>query len=208
MTKLLFVRHGESIYNNEKRFTGQKDIALTELGMRQAQVTGAFLLKNYTIDVIYSSDLSRAVCTAKPVADALGLEIHTDPRFREVNLGDWTDEYIAVVKTQRAEEYARYCQGEAAPGGESRAQLRDRVYEAALEIAKQNPHKTVLITAHGGSIRALLAKIGQETNVQVPISSNASVSEVLFDGERFALGQVGMDAHLKELYSMQDEFLN
>ena len=208
MTKLLFVRHGESIYNNERRFTGQKDIALTRLGERQAQITGKFLLENYTIDAVYSSDLSRAVATARPVADALGLSIHTDPRFREVHLGDWTDEYISVVKADRADEYARYCQGESAPGGESRSQLRDRVYQATLEVARANPDKTVLITAHGGSIRALLAKIGEDTNVNVPISSNASVSEVLFNGERFALGKVGMAEHLKELFSMQDEFLN
>lgn len=89
MTKLLFVRHGESIYNNASKFTGQKDIPLTELGEKQAEVTGKFLWENYPIDAVYSSDLSRAVNTAKPLADKLGLPIHTDPRFREIDLGEW-----------------------------------------------------------------------------------------------------------------------
>ena len=208
MTKILFVRHGESIYNKERKFTGQKDIPLTELGEKQAQATGAFLLENYQIDCIYSSDLCRAVRTALPVAQTLGLSVQTDKRFREIHLGDWTDEYIQTVKAERVEEYAAYCQGEAAPNGESRKQLRERVLQATLEVVKNNPNKTVLITSHGGAIRAILSVVAEQMNVKLPISSNASVSELFYDGEKFTLGKVGMDEHLKSLYSMQDEFLN
>ena len=207
MTKLLFVRHGESIYNNASKFTGQKDIPLTELGEKQAEVTGKFLWKNYQIDAVYSSDLSRAVNTAKPLADTLGLPIHTDPRFREIDLGEWTDMDIMTVKKARVDEYERYCKGAPAPGGESRTQLRDRVYQATLEIAKANAGKTVLITAHGGAIRAFLEYVA-EVGMQLPISSNASVSEVFFDGENFTLGKLAMKEHLSDLYTMQDAFLN
>ena len=207
MTKLLFVRHGESIYNNASKFTGQKDIPLTELGKKQAEITGKFLWENYQIDAVYSSDLSRAVATAKPLADKLGLPIRTDARLREIHLGEWTDVDIMTVKRDRADEYARYCNGEPAPGGESRRQLWERVYQAVLEIAKANEGKTVLITSHGGAIRGFLTQIVEE-GVQLPISSNASVSEVSFDGEKFTTQKLAMKEHLQELYTMQDAFLN
>ena len=145
--------------------------------------------------------------TAKPLAEKLDLPIHTDPRFREIDLGEWTDMDIMTVKKDRADKYELYCKGAPAPGGESRTQLRDRVYQATLEIVKANAGKTVLITAHGGAIRAFLEYIAEE-GVKLPISSNASVSEVLFDGEKFTLGNLAMKEHLSELYTMQDAFLN
>ena len=208
MTTLLFVRHGESAYNNLKKFTGQKDIPLTALGEKQAEVTSEFLLKNYEIDEVYSSDLSRAVATVQAVADATQKTVKTDARFREVHLGRWTDMYIADVKEKDADAYLRYRQGEAAPGGESFKQMQNRVFEGALEVAKANLEKTVVIASHGGAIRSFLMKVTETQEIKMPIVSNASVTEVFFDGENFTLGKTAQDEHLREIYSAQDAFAN
>ena len=73
MTTLIFVRHGESKSNENGLFTGQTDVALSALGKRQAQALKEHLLRNYTIDRIYASDLKRAYDTVLPFAEAAGL---------------------------------------------------------------------------------------------------------------------------------------
>ena len=75
MTTILIVRHGFSESNKLKTFTGHIDAPLSDVGVEQARLTCEYIEKNYIIDNIYSSDLSRAVNTLKPLADALGIEI-------------------------------------------------------------------------------------------------------------------------------------
>ena len=208
MTKLIFVRHGESEYNRIKRFTGQKDIPLTSLGEKQAELTCAFVLSHYKIDVLYSSDLSRAVRTIQPIADALGLPIHTDARLREVHLGRWTDAYIDDVKNSERSAYLAYRAGAPAPEGESFAQMQDRVLQAATEIAKANDGKTVAVASHGGAIRALLAKLLNADMGGVSTISNGSVSEIFYEKGVWTLGKLSQDEHMQEFYSAQDAFTN
>ena len=208
MTKLIFVRHGESEYNSAKRFTGQKDIALTALGEKQAQLTCAFVMEHYKIDCIYSSDLSRAVKTIQPIADALDLPIHTDARFREVHLGDWTDRYIDEIKSEEEQAYLAYRNGAPAPNGESFVQMQERVLAGATEIAKANDGKTVAVASHGGAIRALLVKLQNVDIGGVSAVSNGSVSEVFYENGVWTLGKISQDAHMKEFYSAADAFTN
>lgn len=68
MTKLIFLRHGESEYNRIKKYAGQLDVPLSEVGKQQAIIAGSYIAKNYKIDEIYSSNLSRAIETAQPIA--------------------------------------------------------------------------------------------------------------------------------------------
>ena len=67
MTRLLFVRHGQSKANLDGVFAGQIDPALTELGCRQAECTAEFIAENYKVDAVYSSDLQRAYQTGLAV---------------------------------------------------------------------------------------------------------------------------------------------
>lgn len=94
MTKLIFLRHGESEYNRIKKYAGQLDVPLSEVGKQQAIIAGSYIAKNYKIDEIYSSNLSRAIETAQPIANALKLPIHIDKRLSELDSGVWTDQYI------------------------------------------------------------------------------------------------------------------
>ena len=89
MVTLLLLRHGYSVYNKAKRFTGQQDIPLDTVGVLQAQSAAKYLTENYAINAVYSSDLCRAVDTARPTAERLGLPIHTDAALRELAMGVW-----------------------------------------------------------------------------------------------------------------------
>ena len=145
MTTLLLARHGETDWNRELRIQGSSDIALNDLGRRQAQAL-AQELEHVDLDAIYSSDLSRARETAAAVAGLHGLEVTLDPRLRERAFGSWeglTREDIAGLP-----EGSRH-------DGESDDDVRERVLEAIQAIADAHPGETVLVVAHGGALNTL-----------------------------------------------------
>lgn len=202
MTRLILIRHGESLYNLEKRYTGQTDVPLTEKGVLQAKITADYIIENYKIDEIYSSDLSRAVETARPIADALGLTIKTDERLREIYAGEWQKLLFSEVKARYPEEYEEYKRSEGLKrtrGGESLIDVQERAYSAVLDIIRDNPGKTVLISSHNGPIKALLAKLLGIGLPEMKSVSNNSVSEVLCEGGKYEVIKLGYDGHLGEL---------
>ncbi len=83
MTRLLFIRHGQSVANKDKIFAGHYNVELSKLGKRQAQATAEFVVKNYNVDAVYASDLIRAYETGKAVADKLDLEVIPESRMTE-----------------------------------------------------------------------------------------------------------------------------
>ena len=108
MVTLLIVRHGYSMGNKEKRFSGQMDVALDEIGLRQAQSIAEYVLATFRIDAVYASDLQRAVDTVKPIADALKLSVIECKSLREVDVGDWQGKRIADVEKEYSESFALY----------------------------------------------------------------------------------------------------
>jgi len=202
MTTLILLRHGFSLYNKERRYTGQRDIPLEPEGYRQAEDAARYLLEHYNVGAVYASDLSRAVLTAKPLADALGLPIHTTPAFREIDLGIWTDMLIDDVKAKYPDEAAYFRSGYGyarAGGGENYAEMIGRVDLAARQIARRHPNKTVLIASHGGAIRAALTGwlgIDIENVNNAPFSGNASINVVDFEDGRFTPRIIGFTGHL------------
>ncbi|MBQ2702221.1 MAG: histidine phosphatase family protein [Clostridia bacterium] len=105
MTTLILVRHGESAANGKGCFAGQLDIPLSERGREQAVRTADYIAKTYSVDKIYSSDLSRAYDTAKPIAKAFGLEIIKDKNLREICSGDWQGLSFDELQEKYADSY-------------------------------------------------------------------------------------------------------
>jgi len=85
-TRLYLVRHGQSAGNAEGRFGGHGPTPLSELGMQQAQKTARLLAKE-GVDLIYSSDLLRAVQTAAPLGELSGIAVNATADFRERHVG-------------------------------------------------------------------------------------------------------------------------
>lgn len=158
MLRLLLIRHGQTLWNAELRYQGQADVPLNELGRRQAEAL-ARRLAGETIHAVYASDLQRAVDTATPLAASHRLEIITDARLRELNFGEWEGHTFEEIRRREPERYQAWLRNPeqfSAPGGETGAQLRERV-QAWLEDARaQHDEQTVAVVAHGGSLMTLL----------------------------------------------------
>ena len=159
MVKFIIARHGYSIYNKEKRFTGQIDIPLDKIGERQAELIADYVTKNFKVDAIYSSDLDRAVMTAMPTAKRLSLPITQRRDLREINEGCWQGMKFDEVRKIYSRELLEWEMSDGsvkAGGGESYNELRARMCAGLQRIAEENDGKTVLIITHGGALKALL----------------------------------------------------
>src|SRR5260221_4186889 len=87
--RILLARHGETLFNVEGRWQGQSDSPLSERGLAQARELGRALASE-TIAAVYSSDLGRAMSTAREVAEPHGLTVQAEPQLRGIHVGGWT----------------------------------------------------------------------------------------------------------------------
>ncbi len=201
MTKLYLIRHGESEANRLRRFAGNYDVDLTELGYRQAsRIPSAF--DGVQIDAIFASDLKRAYNTAVPLAEARGIEIKKNPDFREICAGAWEGALFDEILEKHASDYAVWktdIANAVCTGGESVAHLAERVLAAITKIAEEYSGKTVVIATHATPIRTLVTrwKTGELRNMKdFPWVPNASVTRVAYADGTFTLEEIGYTGHL------------
>lgn len=154
------VRHGQTDWNVEGRYQGQSDVPLNDTGREQARAL-AGQLNGAQFDAVYSSDLSRARETAEILAAHLGLPVRSEPRLREICMGDWEGRVFTDIQAlfpdltaARRADPVHF----AAPQGESVLQVAARVSAAAEDIAAAHPGGRVLIVSHGLSLAALFCQ--------------------------------------------------
>ena len=123
-------RHGQTVWNAERRFQGQSDIPLDEVGQAQAE-RAARLLAALRPDLIVSSDLSRAAQTAAPLSRLTGLEVTLDKDLRERSGGCWEGLTDTEIRTRYPVEHASWT----SPDGEPSAVVAGRVAGALLRVA-------------------------------------------------------------------------
>jgi broad specificity phosphatase PhoE len=156
VTTLLLARHGETDWNRDGRWQGGSDTPLNDVGRQQAQELAEQL---DGVDVLYSSDLSRARETAEIVADKLGLEIRIDPRLRERSFGAWEGLTAEEIEERFSDAHRRWQAGEG-PGADD-AEPFDafaaRISRFLEEVLELHPAESVLVISHGGSIRVIHA---------------------------------------------------
>jgi len=153
---MIFVRHGQTVWNAESRYQGHSDTDLSEVGRLQA-LRVADRLKCEPISAVYSSDLRRASDTAAMIAERHGLDVQTDVRLRECEFGEWEGLTVTQIKERYAEIYRIYqvdSVTQRAPKGERLESLVARVGEAIDEIAERHPDDTVVVAGHGGTVHA------------------------------------------------------
>lgn len=158
VTRVILLRHGETVWNLEGRYQGQLDSPLTPVGVAQAQAL-ARRAARVRFAALYSSDLGRARQTAACIAETTGHEIRTDARLRERHLGIFQNLLKAGLKEQFPDEYRLFKSGgpdHVIPQGESGRQAADRSNACLEEIARRHPGETIVIVTHGGNLSALL----------------------------------------------------
>jgi broad specificity phosphatase PhoE len=154
-TRLVLWRHGQTEWNVEGRFQGQSDIPLDAVGQAQAE-RAARLLAALRPDVIISSDLSRALATAAPLARLTGLAVTTDKDLRERHGGAWEGLTDAEIRSRYPAEHARWLP----PDGESSAAVAERAGAALDRIAESlAPGALAVVVSHGAAIRLGAARL-------------------------------------------------
>ncbi|HUC09325.1 MAG TPA: histidine phosphatase family protein [Stellaceae bacterium] len=157
--RTLFVfRHGETDWNREGRLQGQTDIPLNAAGFAQAEAL-AERLRAHRLDVVVSSDLARALTTARIVAEALRLPLMTDYGLRETSVGQaegllW-EEAKARFGADLSERWYRD-NNVAFPGGETGHATLTRGLAALQRFALSYPYRRIAVSTHGAMVRQLV----------------------------------------------------
>ncbi|WP_433747510.1 histidine phosphatase family protein [Falsibacillus pallidus] len=159
MLKLFVTRHGETVWNTEKRLQGWKDSDLTAKGMANAESL-ASRLKEVEFAAIYSSPSIRTVRTTEIIKGEREQEILTDENLREIHLGNWEGQTYDVLEKQHPAEFHAFWNTPhlyTSNSGESFYQLQERVQEFLKRIKAEHARGTILVVTHSVFIKALLA---------------------------------------------------
>ena len=191
MNKLILLRHGQSQWNLENRFTGWKNVPLTEKGETEAKKAGELLKKhNIHVDRVFSSVLERANRTAEiaiiqaelnNLLENNKLIMTCSEKLNERDYGD----LVGLNKQETADKFGkdqvhiwRRSYDTPPPNGESLKDVVDRVSPYFEEYIKPalNSGENILIAAHGNSLRAMMIELGmykseEISNIELPTGS-------------------------------------
>ncbi|MEI8321983.1 MAG: histidine phosphatase family protein [Actinomycetes bacterium] len=155
---LTLVRHGQTVANAQNLLQGHVNHPLDDVGLAQVSLLGAALQKIAPVDRVISSPLLRAQQTAQAITRALAqsVAVETDPRWIELNYGDFDGQPVSSVSAQqwttwRADEHFR------PPHGETLAELAVRVHEAIDDLLNDTMHSHIVVVSHVSPIKAAVA---------------------------------------------------
>lgn len=154
MTRLLLIRHAEPDEHAHGRCYGRLDVGLSPTGLASAERL-AENLRDVELDAVYASPRLRAVQTAAALDTALTI----DDRLRELDFGELEGRTYDEIKRDQPDFFRRWMETPTLvrfPGGESYAELRERVAAAVKDVIAANSGRTVALVSHGGVIRAAL----------------------------------------------------
>jgi alpha-ribazole phosphatase len=159
-TRLLLVRHGEVVESAQGKFLGFTDAGLSAHGRNQLERLARHLQAE-ALDRAYASDLERAVESARIVCREKALEPEARFEFREMNMGDWDGQSWKEIDRRNPDRKKFHFSNLKQfhfPGGENWDQFRNRVLRGLYQILDEGRGKTILLAAHAGVNRVILAK--------------------------------------------------
>ncbi len=157
MTKVYLTRHGETEWNRQGRFQGSKNSELTDKGILAAELL-ASRIEEINLDCIVSSPLKRAYNTAEIVRGNKNIDIIKHNGFKEINLGDFEGMRWDEIHEKHGEVIGRITEdpfNNRYPNGENLMEFYSRVEAALKEVIEKCRNKSILIVAHGGTIKCI-----------------------------------------------------
>ena len=199
-TEITIIRHGETMWNVQKRIQGQRNSKLSENGITQAELVAKALAKR-EFDVLISSDLERALETANIINKQLLIPHKYSANLRERSFGIFEGKNFAEIEEKYPEEYLRYKERNpefVVPGGESIQQLYQRVTSEIEAIAHKFKDQNVLIVSHGLVLEMMMYKtFNLKLNEPRTFSiNNSSISSFYIDEDNWFLKEWGVIEHL------------
>jgi probable phosphoglycerate mutase len=160
--RIYFVRHGETTYSQTGGFCGAIDPELTPAGSQMAEQFAATYAK-LPWEAVYVSPMKRTIATAKPLCDAVGIEMQLRDGLREIKYGDWEGKTVEEVKKDYEEDYINWLTEPAwnAPtnGGETSVEIASRSSLVIAEIEEKYKSGNVLVVSHKATIRIILCSL-------------------------------------------------
>ena len=193
--KLVLVRHGQSIWNEKNLFTGWRDVGLTDKGVEEAKKAGLLLKEaNVNFDVMFTSTLERAKKTGDIILscmDQRNIEVVSDSALNERDYGELTGMNKDEARKNFGESQVqiwRRSYDVSPPGGESLKNTFERVlpYFNKYIHPRLSNGESILITAHGNSLRSLvkhLEEISEEKIVKLEIATGEPIFYEFINGK-------------------------
>lgn len=202
--RIIFVRHGESVWNHEGRIQGIADSPLTDRGRSQAVQVAERIAREFSPAAVYSSALQRAEETARIIAQRLGVPLTADPRLNEYDVGEFTGLTASEVAAQYPDIWARWEMDTLwvpIPGEEGIYTFLDKITRAMGDIIAAHPGDAeVVVVTHGGVMALYIGDlIGLNPRQRMPWRfDNASISVVEPDGARPRVVRLNDSGHVRE----------
>ncbi len=158
-TKIYLIRHAQTEWNRAGIAQGQMDSPLTPEGIDKTKMLSPGI-KEIDPDVVFSSDLGRAVNTAEFLTCDIDKEIFYEKGLREMDFGVFSGKSWNYIENEMSDLHKLFASGDPdfiIPGGESHNQFFQRVISCLKDIAEKNIGKKILIVTHGGSLNNILS---------------------------------------------------
>lgn len=162
MTKIILTRHGETLWNLEKKVQGTMDSPLSPNGLQQARRL-ALRLRGEGIQHLYASDAPRAIATAEEIRRELQLAtIVQTPHLREFSFGEWEGKVWADLRAAHPEIFVVWDSEPhrvQVPGGETMQKVSDRAWFFLEEVMACHRGETVCLVSHGLTLKLLMTRV-------------------------------------------------
>ena len=202
-TSVYLLRHGQTAWNKEEVFRGRSDIPLDETGLREAELAGEYF-RSIPIQAVYSSPLSRALQTARKIAESHSLRVETLEGLIDMSFGVWEGRSLKEVKEKDEIRFAQWRDEPhlvRLPAGETLEEVRSRAMDALRKVIQQHPEQTLVLVSHRVVNKILVCGIlGLDNSHFWQITQDTTaINLIQYRNGNYVLSLLNETCHLKGL---------